>query len=427
MESRRPLTAPLRRKNREAAGLVPFEGVFVFIGAAAVTALIAVLLLESVSLIALNAMGGQETCRGLQPGACIGDLPRNARVAAVSPAYQGADWADDLWHEERLRGISALEYSPYRIWQPRRASGKYLNTSTIAGVTYRATPQPNCGEAPRRTVWMLGGGAVWGMGVPDSLTIPALLARELNSAGAECFAVSNFGVEGYNSNQTVQLLLELLGTGQKPDLVVFYGGFEDAFCAHSRPERSHCGAVRIQQLQQADWRAQATTAFARTNMGTLVRRLRGSASIVPAAVTEQEHFVPLRQSADLKAAAQAVLDNFESNVAAVAQLEQAYGFRAYWFWQPTVFYAAKPLHPFERELQQQPEAAIPGTQQVIRAVYDEAKRRAATGRFHFSAGILDLYPEPLYIDVVHLGPRGNQLAAQYVSGAIKQSRKGSRQ
>jgi hypothetical protein len=54
------------------------------------------------------------------------------------------------------------------------------------------------------------------------------------------------------------------------------------------------------------------------------------------------------------------------------------------------------------------------------AVYNEAETRATTGAdFIFLGTMFDSVPEPIYIDEGHLGPRGNELAAQAVAQYIQ--------
>ena len=82
---------------------------------------------------------------------------------------------------------------------------------------------PACNQAPRKVIWMFGGSTIFGFGVPDAETVPSHLSRELNSSGPACFVILNAGVEGYVTNQELLLLLEALKTGQRPDMVIFYG------------------------------------------------------------------------------------------------------------------------------------------------------------------------------------------------------------
>jgi hypothetical protein len=113
----------------------------------------------------------------------------------------------------------------------------------------------------------------------------------------------------------------------------------------------------------------------------------------------------------------AALDNYEANLGVAKALSKAYGFRIYCFWQPSLYYGQKPLVPFEKQM---PEIATRDTWSVITtAVYQEAATRATAGNFIFLGGLFDSVPDPIFIDEGHLGPEGNELAAQAVARYIE--------
>jgi len=54
---------------------------------------------------------------------------------------------------------------------------------------------------------------------------------------------------------------------------------------------------------------------------------------------------------ELAAKAKPMLQNYETNLKLVHILATAYGFKRYLFWQPVLAFGAKPLMPFEPELE----------------------------------------------------------------------------
>jgi hypothetical protein len=113
----------------------------------------------------------------------------------------------------------------------------------------------------------------------------------------------------------------------------------------------------------------------------------------------------------------ATVANYEGNLRIIEALGNAYGFKAYAFWQPCLLYGSKPAIPFERVLAHMRSGEF---ERVIVEVYDEAKRRAATGAFVFLGGVFDQVTEPLYVDWnMHLCPLGNQIVALAIARTIE--------
>jgi lysophospholipase L1-like esterase len=330
---------------------------------------------------------------------------------AASPVYTGSAWAQEFWQEEHRRQNSRHDYVPFLLWGVNNWHSKYVNNDEGKTGVWRRTINPAQGECKTRqiAVWTLGGSTMYGTGVPDWATIPSYLSRDLN-AGSDCVMVSNFGVEGYVSNQELIVLAEQLKDGGRPDIVIFYDGLNDAGAAgpSSGPPKPHFSFDSIKA------RIQGTIAgrfdFIR-DLYTLrlARAIRGS---VPRTHSSQSVL------GELHPKAVAALDNYEANLDVAKALAKAYNFRIYCFWQPSLYYGQKPLVPFEKQL---PEIATRDAWSLITtAVYQEAERRArVSGGFTFLGGIFDSVPEPIYIDEGHLGPRGNELAARAVANYIQ--------
>jgi lysophospholipase L1-like esterase len=268
----------------------------------------------------------------------------------------------------------------------------------------------------RKVIWMFGGSTLFGMGVPDMETIPSHVSHELNAGGRGCFEVVNLGMEGYLTDQELILLVEALKSGQRPDMVVFYDGVNEAYAAAApgipgRPT-PHLEFESIKARMEGS--VSSALDFLRNSNAVqlaraIVGRLRRSESSIPA-------------SAEETARAAATLDNYQANVRVLRNLAQAFNFKVLFFWQPTLASGNKPLTPFEEqfrsELQGSPQA---NSLAMLKAVNEEAERRSLQGGdFIFLGRIFDSVQEPVYIDhLMHLGPRGNQIVAQAIARAIE--------
>jgi lysophospholipase L1-like esterase len=377
----------------------PVERFFAVLGFAVCALVVLATLLELASWAAWSLAPHSETRYGFE-------------TQRTSPAYQGDAWAAEFWQDEPRRQMSRKVYVPFRVWSVTPWHSKYVNNDESNTGLWRRTINPTSDECKTRpvNVWIFGGSTMYGTAVPDWATIPSYLSRDLNASGSGCVVVSNFGVEGYVSNQELILLMEQLKAGGHPDVVIFYDGLNDAGAAgpSSGPPKPHFSIEKIKPRVE----------------GSLAGRfdfIRESYTFLIARAVEGVFFGRHSSQSvlnELHAKAVATLDNYEANLRVAKALAQTYKFRIYCFWQPSLYYGQKPLVPFEKQL---PDISTRDPWALITtAVYQEAGNRAATtGGFVFLGGMFDSVNGPIYLDQGHLGPRGNELAAQAVAQYIQ--------
>ena len=347
-------------------------------------------------------------------------VPNKARAA--SPVYAGYPWAHDFWREESVRSTRRQTYVPFRIWGVEEWQGKYEHNDSGPMGIMRRTVNPACVQA-QKTVWIFGGSTVYGTGVPDFATLPSYLSRQLNQAGGACAVVFNFGVEGYVSNQEFLLLAEQIKAGRHPDIVIFYDGINDAATAQPGPgpPEPHFDYATVKSRVEGSLKANGEGECC--GGGDLIRSLRDFAALrlartIKASLLRKQVLAPPPEA--LHARVVATVDNYEANLRLAKDLSKACGFKLYWFWQPSLFYGHKAMVPFEEKLGAKSDAQEKIWSLVIAEAYREAERRAAAGGdFAFLGGLFDSVNEPLYIDQAHLGPRGNELAAQALARYIE--------
>ena len=390
----------LKPQNEERMGRPiarPLPRIFATFGFAVFSLIVITVLLELVSWAIWSAYHAKHL-----------EGPENQ---AGSPVYEETAWAAGFWQEEHARQKSRHPYVPFLLWGVTDWHGKYVNNDEGKTGVWRRTINPARDECKGRpvAVWTFGGSTMYGTGVPDWATLPSYLSRVLN-ASSGCVAVSNFGVEGYVSNQELILLVEQLKGGSRPDIVILYDGLNDAGAAGptSGDPKPHFSFDSIKARIEGSTsgrldfiRESYTLRLAGAIRGFLFRGI-SSPSVL----------------AEVHTKAVAALNNYEANLSVAKALAKAYNFRLCCFWQPSLYYGQKPLVPFEKQL---PEIATRDTWSLITtAVYKEAETRATTGAdFIFLGTMFDSVPEPIYIDEGHLGPRGNELAAQAVAQYIQ--------
>ena len=370
----------------------PFVRRFAIVGYAIVLAVAGAILLEFLLWIAWSAHS-----------LLVGSEP----IQASSPVYSTYAWAAEFWKEELLRQKLRVKYVPFRIWGNAPLHGKYINNDeSKMGVLRRTIGPPNgaCTKQPPIEIWVFGGSVVYGLGVPDGMTVSSYLSRDLNSV-QRCVVVNNFGVIGYVSNQELILLIERLKGGPPPDIVVFYDGINDTDAALNPTDPSHM----------------------HFSLGTIKARIEGSVAgrldFLEETYTMRLArmilgFVHAKRSrtvaANLPTTPAAVVDNYEANLRVARALAKSYNFKLYDFWQPSIYYGRKPLVPFEQRL-----ASVHDKWSIAAAaVYQEAEHRAKDSGFVLLGTVFDQVREPIYIDQVHTGPRGNELAAAAIAQYI---------
>ncbi len=131
---------------------------------------------------------------------------------AYYPTYQNRKFAIELYSEEEK---IFSKYRSYIGWRREKAKFKYIN------ILPPYNTRKSKGEAIDNSVWFFGGSTMWGTGVSDLQTIPSHFNSLTNTP------VYNFGEPGYNSRQSLNQLLNVIGDDHKPSVVIFYDGVND--------------------------------------------------------------------------------------------------------------------------------------------------------------------------------------------------------
>ncbi len=307
---------------------------------------------------------------------------------ALSSVYKGQPWAHRYWQE--FESASRFEYRPYVGWGLVPYHGETI-VSDERG--FRRTSSSRC-DAETYTVWMFGGSALWGEGSPDWLTIPSQLAREyLNSGRQVC--VQNFGVRGWvNTQEVIDLGLELKRTPRKPDLVVFYDGVNDVFSFYQSGKVDvHQNFDHIRDLFE--------------HGGSLPKILEEKLSLIFGVTTPENHRLRFIKDED----ARLELDmGYLKNMRIVEALAKEYGFDYAFFWQPVILTGHKELSGEEEAIRKACLQKFVGVDLFYLKIYALVHTETQPKLFDVS-DTLDQQKGTLYIDFAHLGPEGNRMMA----------------
>lgn len=143
-----------------------------------------------------------------------------AAAMADAPWWPALHAATETVH----RNVVLNTYLTYRLPD---VSSPYLNIVDGVRSTWSPRPAPSLSTCAPLRVWMLGGSAMFGDGQRDDATIASRLAQLADEQGIR-LQVENLGVPGDVAFIEARRLEARLATSeQRPDLVVFYDGYND--------------------------------------------------------------------------------------------------------------------------------------------------------------------------------------------------------
>jgi hypothetical protein len=342
-----------------------------------------------------------------------------AAMYAIRDRIRGAD---DRLNADALTGIAwkrgyfaeldsfEMSWHPYGYWRGRPTAGEFINIDTD-GVR-RTWNVPACrtqGGARLPRIFMLGGSTMWGVGARDDYTIPSRLAQMLANDGHPACVV-NLGQWGYVNSQELLELLIALRNGERPDVVVFYDGDNDAFSAF---QQGVAGLPQNEANRRREFNLQTRPAemFALATASLLkhssLLRLADSAR-------ERAGKTPVDDPRSLPdaALARAVVTTYQGNLRAIDTLATAYRFQPIFYWQPLVF---------DKHVQTPYEAARARWDSPFGRFWREVEREvqsedlAADPRFHNLGDAFAAEMEPIFVDFAHVSEHGNELLASQMS------------
>lgn len=327
--------------------------------------------------------------------AFIRSVPEENLIAQgrVMPYFDTVDWGEQYWLE--FEESSTEIYAPFVVWKREAYSGEVINVDE-RGI--RQTPGATCTE-DAFTVFAFGGSTLWGVGAPDSMTIPAYLQQELESVH-DVVCVINFGELGYNSTQEVIRLMLELQVSNVPDLVIFYDGLNDIYASYQN------GAAGLHQNLSVI----AARFEKQPPMHPLIRWLRGTytmrlLSVILAKSPEYEFSD--EQTTHVNNLADEILAVYAHNRQFVESLARTYDFEYVFFWQPILTSTEKPLDEEEQKII----GDLTPTLLLLYGTTYTGAEQITDEHFYNIADCLDQETIHLWFDPAHIIPPGNEVVA----------------
>jgi hypothetical protein len=262
-----------------------------------------------------------------------------------------------------------------RLYVPWRGDGIAINELGLR------TDAPRPKQPGEWRIAVTGGSTVWGAYVRDADTIPVRLAGALQARGYDRVTVYNFGIEGVELANEVELLKRFRDI-YALDQVLFYTGGNDVIRTYyDRVPSANAwtGFISLELVKAA---------------GRLATKLRPDGPTMDAAERAGVRRANRLVTAMTGAAAYCAEQRLQCDVVL----------------QPWLLSRAHPVGP-ETRLKPAVEANYPGLADVWDAIYAGALDARATDRtFDLRAGLDDV-GSPIFADMIHVNEIGNAAIA----------------
>lgn len=302
-------------------------------------------------------------------------------------------------------------WQPYVYWKMQPFSGHYF---TITGDGLRKTWNPPAASSKPFRIFMFGGSTLWGFAIPDDETIASHLSRILSQEKGLNIQVINFGQPAYQSTQDLLTMLLALQHGEVPDVAVFYDGLNDIGSAILNKAAGvtlfeKARGEEFNLLQHPGLRS-LLRAFAATqlqNSSTLRLLVRFHLIHPP-----QEK---VKTGFSLEKLADDLIATYSANLRIDQDLAKQNHFPVLFYWPP---YLRTKKHQTAYEKSSIKPSGKNDLYELVHSRIDSSHALHRNPSFHNIGHLLDNHPEPLYIDLTHLGGRGNELIARRMAANI---------
>lgn len=349
----------------------------------------------------------------LELGAGMGSsLGRRAPITPTVVYYADKPWGPRFLREQKA-SLDTDFYRPFALWQRGPTTGQHVN---VGADGLRLTPGANCVPNAYR-VFMMGGSTLWGMGSPDSATIPARLQALLATRTTRPICVVNLGEKGYTSMQEIVFLITRLRSDEVPDLMLFYDGVNDVRVAADEGAAGlHFGVRDLADKLEGVPRPLAVRARKSRFLSLVLPSMERPAD----SLTIQGY---RRLGIGVDSLADQVVARYLESHRVVRALAREYGFDYVFFWQPVIWRTKKPLTIGEQRVHRN---AVQGLPELFNEVYPRVHEIAPReDHLHDISDVFDGQTAFIYVDWNHVVPEGNTLVAERML-AVLDERAGGR-
>lgn len=358
----------------------------------------------------------------------VAGMAQGARHPIQMDMYKDKSWAAKYWDEE----VASYRFvwTPFVFWRRGLFEGETVNVGPDGN---RATWQPENVPAgtEKKRVWIFGGSALWGSGAPDWETIPSQLNKILARDGVYA-EVTNFGETGFVSTQELVLFLRALAENEKPDLVVFYNGFNDVLTSYQQrvPGLSANEHNRRVEFNLKQRRGDLSRELARNVMPYLTavyeRAETGFSRLFLGKERASNSYMPLNHGQyplteeERDALAKGTLDYYADNMEYAKTICDGKGIGFLVFWQPWVIHKNIRTGDEERIFASL-DSTHPNAKEFTAVVEAMLAENPISSRpwFRNVSGAFRDDPTGYFYDQVHVDGEGNRVVAESMAKDVE--------
>lgn len=308
-------------------------------------------------------------------------------------------WFKSYW-ENYYKAVQ-LRFPQTRLPKHKALTSKYL---TVNQEGWRNTPLPYLTNNNSVKILFFGNSTLWGVGSPDSLTIPAIFAQKLSQIDTlkpetKNANIQNFAVCSWNFTQMLVQLEVELKKGNVPQTVIFLSGATDLSRTLVEGGMSETQNYEILS-QKVHNKVGLDSNFIATNIDYILQRANMYKLL-------KKWFYPSQYrltDQNYQQIAKAIATNYFKNYEIINSLSKQYRFNFVVYWQPFSLKRAEELHPedvFFRNF------ALAVNEEISK----ESQKNNYSNFYNF-ANILQDKKGKLFLDYCHLTTLGNEYLAE---------------
>lgn len=336
------------------------------------------------------------------------ELQSAIKAAASSGVYANADLAEGYFKELADATNWPLPWATYTQSREADYTGEFIN---VKGGTRRTwnSEAINDSKSSKLKIFFFGGSTMWGAGSRDDFTIPSLVAKKLaeNGIGA---TVTNYAVFGDVATQSVIRFILELRKRNAPDLVVFYGGRNEAgsACIEGKPGVPYNNSIfeRIYSDNKAKPRISIKLEYL-----ALTRLLAGKKQRVGCS----------KELTKLDELSDGALDVYLGNVRIVEAISRSLSFKTLFYLEPQLSDKTDRTK-YEEDQLLKSEKHIPGKSDLYSLMRSKLVKREyeslGQNLVHDLRAIFFDVASPIYVDGWHYGEDGNELISRRIAADI---------